>query len=213
MNQRPKIFPFALIGSVLAVSTASIFIRFAQVQASSLVISAYRLVLASLELLPLALRALRRTASDLRAGRIPVADCVVTQKLSRTLEEFRSASPAARALAQLAAVDKHLRPGQRVRFLYVAGEQRVSAWDLPVTPPSTALDRERYLTLLLRAASAILQPLGLEEAVLRDWILGGAVYLSLPGCWRLEDGLEPGVALGLIPPREVNPLLLAAWSG
>jgi hypothetical protein len=210
MNQRPKIFPFALIGSVLAVSTASIFIRFAQIQASSLVISAYRLVLASLVLLPLALR---RTASDLRAGRIPVADCVVTQKLSRTLEEFRSASPAARALAQLAEVDKHLRPGQRMRFLYVAGEQRVSAWDLPVTPPPTALDRERYLTLLLRAASAILQPLGLEDGVLRDWILGGAVYLSLPGCWRLEDGLEPGVALGLIPPREVNPLLLAAWSG
>jgi DNA polymerase-2 len=160
------------------------------------------------EKIPLVLRMLRRTAVDLRSGRIPAADCVVTQKLSRTLEEFRTASPAARALAQLGMVGKSLRPGQRVRFLYIRGDQRVHAWDLPGTPPPEALDSERYLTLLLRAASSILQPLGLEEAVLRDWILGGAVYLGLPGRWRLEDGLDPGVGLGLLPQREVSPLLL-----
>ncbi|HEX9013387.1 MAG TPA: DNA polymerase domain-containing protein, partial [Anaerolineaceae bacterium] len=159
------------------------------------------------ERFPLALQALRRTASDLRAGQIPIADCVVTQKLSRTLEEFRTASPAARALAQLGTVGKSLRPGQRVRFVYILGEQRVRAWDLPGVVLPEALDHERYLTLLLCAASAILQPMGFEEAVLRDWILGGAVYLGLPGRWRLEDGLEPGVGLGLLPPRE-NPFLL-----
>ena len=41
---------------ILAVSTASIFIRFAQQEASSLVIAAYRLTLATLFLLPIALR-------------------------------------------------------------------------------------------------------------------------------------------------------------
>ena len=163
--------------------------------------------------LPGALGLLRRAAADLRAGRIPVADCVVTQKLSRTLEEFRSASPAARALAQLGAAGKSLRPGQRVRFLYIRGDQRVHAWDLPDTPPPEALDHERYLTLLLRAASNILQPLGLEEAVLRDWVLGGAVYLGLPGCWRLEDGLDPGVGLGLLPPPQNLPLPILGDTG
>jgi drug/metabolite transporter (DMT)-like permease len=59
MQKRPKILPFALFCSVLAVSTASIFIRFAQEQASSLVISAYRLVLAALILLPFSVRQLR----------------------------------------------------------------------------------------------------------------------------------------------------------
>ncbi len=46
---------FAILGGILAVSTASIFIRFAQQDAPSLVVAAYRLTLASLILAPLAL--------------------------------------------------------------------------------------------------------------------------------------------------------------
>src|SRR5512133_963391 len=45
----------AILGGILAVSTASIFIRFAQKDVPSLVIAAYRLTLASLILAPLAL--------------------------------------------------------------------------------------------------------------------------------------------------------------
>jgi drug/metabolite transporter (DMT)-like permease len=59
MAKPPKLLPLALIGSVLAVSTASIFIRFAQENASSLAISAYRLVIASLVLLPFSAGRLR----------------------------------------------------------------------------------------------------------------------------------------------------------
>ncbi|HUI89899.1 MAG TPA: DMT family transporter [Anaerolineales bacterium] len=47
--------PFALFIAILAVSTASIFIRFAQTDAPSLVIAALRLTFASLALAPLAL--------------------------------------------------------------------------------------------------------------------------------------------------------------
>jgi drug/metabolite transporter (DMT)-like permease len=46
---------FAILGGILAVSTASIFIRFAQQEVPSLVVAAYRLILASLILAPLAL--------------------------------------------------------------------------------------------------------------------------------------------------------------
>ncbi len=49
------ILPFALFIAILAVSTASIFIRFAQSDAPSLVIAALRLTLASLALAPVAL--------------------------------------------------------------------------------------------------------------------------------------------------------------
>jgi drug/metabolite transporter (DMT)-like permease len=57
MNSQPsRIFvTFAILGGILAVSTASIFIRFAQKDAPSLVVAAYRLTLASLLLAPLAL--------------------------------------------------------------------------------------------------------------------------------------------------------------
>jgi drug/metabolite transporter (DMT)-like permease len=55
-EQRARILlPFALLTAILAVSTASIFIRFAQKEAPSLVIAAYRLTLASLVLAPMAL--------------------------------------------------------------------------------------------------------------------------------------------------------------
>ena len=49
------ILPFALFTAILAVSTASIFIRFAQTDAPSLVIAALRLIFASLALAPVAL--------------------------------------------------------------------------------------------------------------------------------------------------------------
>jgi drug/metabolite transporter (DMT)-like permease len=49
------VLPFALILAILAVSTASIFIRFAQTEAPSLVIAAVRLTLASFILAPIAL--------------------------------------------------------------------------------------------------------------------------------------------------------------
>jgi len=54
--KRPPVSPFiAILFGILAVSTASIFIRFAQREAASLVIAAWRLTVASLILVPVAL--------------------------------------------------------------------------------------------------------------------------------------------------------------
>jgi len=70
----PPVSPYLVIFfGILAVSTASIFIRFAQTEASSLVIAAYRLSLATVVLAPVALRghapALRAlTRRDLALG-------------------------------------------------------------------------------------------------------------------------------------------------
>ncbi|MGB7872834.1 MAG: DMT family transporter [Anaerolineales bacterium] len=56
IEDRPRIaLPFAILIAILAVSTASIFIRFAQREAPSLVIAAMRLTFASLVLAPLAI--------------------------------------------------------------------------------------------------------------------------------------------------------------
>src|SRR5215208_688365 len=54
-EQRARvILPFALLAAILAVSTSSIFIRFAQADAPSLVIAALRLTFATLLLAPVA---------------------------------------------------------------------------------------------------------------------------------------------------------------
>ncbi len=63
-HNRPFVSPFVVIAfGILAVSTASVFIRFAQDHASSLVIAAYRLTLASIVLTPIAIH---RHKSDLQ---------------------------------------------------------------------------------------------------------------------------------------------------
>jgi drug/metabolite transporter (DMT)-like permease len=73
-EERPRVtLPFAIIIAILAVSTASVFIRFAQREAPSLVIAALRLTFASLILAPIALTRhrdeLRKlTRSDLLLG-------------------------------------------------------------------------------------------------------------------------------------------------
>src|SRR5215211_1728626 len=56
LDQRVRIvLPFAMLTAILAVSTSSVFIRFAQADAPSLVIAALRLTCATLLLAPLAL--------------------------------------------------------------------------------------------------------------------------------------------------------------
>jgi DNA polymerase-2 len=113
--------------------------------------------------LPQVVAFLRRRFQALAQGKIPLEELLVTQKLSRELERYRSPSPAARAAAQLAATGVTLRPGQTVRFIFTRGEPGVHAWDLPVSLDPHRVDLGRYRTLLLRAAGAVLQPLGWDE--------------------------------------------------
>ena len=139
--------------------------------------------------LPWLLRWLRGALAELRSGRIPLEHLLAAQKLSRALDEYRTPSPAARAAAQLAAVDKHLRAGQRVRFLYTLGEPGVHAWDLPYPPDRRSLDLARYQELLIRAVGAVMQPFGISEDELRLRARGSApnvTFWPLPAEWLSE---------------------------
>jgi len=140
--------------------------------------------------LPLVLTMLRRQINELRRQRVAMEKLIVSQKLSRTLVEYRDPSPAARAAAQLQAIGKVLRPGQCVRFLYVYGEEGVHAWDLPSAPPLSKINVPRYIELLLRAVATLLQPLGIDEGWLRDFAASGipVTALSFP---MLTDRSRP----------------------
>src|SRR5574341_1453304 len=59
------LLPLGLVAAILAVSTASIFIRFAQADAPSLVIAALRLTFATLMLAPIALTRYRTELKSL----------------------------------------------------------------------------------------------------------------------------------------------------
>jgi drug/metabolite transporter (DMT)-like permease len=73
-TRRPPIPPaLAIFFGILAVSTASIFIRYAQQDAPSLVIAAWRLSIAALVLAPLALARHRAELRALTPGELGLA--------------------------------------------------------------------------------------------------------------------------------------------
>jgi DNA polymerase-2 len=134
-----------------------------------------------IERLPDALSIVRRSLYRLRNYQIPLEKMLVCQKLSRTLEEYHSPSPVARAVAQLEAIGRKIQPGQQIRFLYILDKAGVVAWDLPIAPDPHKLDIARYTELLVRAAATIFQPFGVSESTLRDWLFSNAGYGSRPG--------------------------------
>ncbi|MGW8224198.1 MAG: DNA polymerase domain-containing protein [Anaerolineales bacterium] len=131
--------------------------------------------------LPGVLALLRRKLAALRAGRLPLEQMLVAQKLSRALDEFRTPSPVACAVAQLQAAGKSTSPGEKVRFLYTRGEPGVYAWNLPQPPDPASLDVERYSELLLRAATTLLEPFGVDKQLLSQWLFSNAAYNAPPG--------------------------------
>ena len=142
-------------------------------------------------LLPEVLELVRERLSLLKERKIPVEELVVTRTLSRELNEYRVLTPLAVATRQLQIQGKTLRMGQQVRFIHIAPAPGVFAWDLPSKLDPRAIDVPFYRSFVLRAVHEVLQPLGVSEKILADWLLGRPGYytwkdlLSAPGPSRL----------------------------
>jgi len=131
---------------------------------------------------------LQERLSALRNREISLEELVITQTLSRELGEYRVPSPVARAATQLQSAGKTMHMGQRVQFVFTKTTEGVSAWDLPGTLDITMIDIPRYKELLFRAVHEVLQPLGVTESVLRDWMYCEASYLLPPGLLNTSIG-------------------------
>ncbi len=156
--------------------------------------------------IPAAIQLLELRAGSLRAGRIPLEDLVVTQRLSRDLAQYRQPSPAAKAAAQLASIDKPMSAGQTVHFLYVKGGTGVLAWRAGAPFDYQQINLQEYLKLLARAASNVLSPLGLSENVIAKLIaVNGQIAMDLDG---VRTNQERITLLGLQPAKQVDFVLL-----
>jgi DNA polymerase II len=131
--------------------------------------------------LPEVLNMLQGRVSALNHHNVPVRDLLITQTLSRELDEYRVLSPVARAASQLQMIGKNIRMGQRIQFIYTKTKQGVCAWDLPEPFKPALVDTPKYKELLFRAVYEVLQPLGVTEEVLRNWLFSEASYLLPPG--------------------------------
>ena len=66
-------------------------------------------------------------------------------------------------------------------ILYTKTEEGVHAWDLPDEFNPALIDVSDTRNFF-RAAHEVLQPMGIPEDVLRDWMFNEASYM-LPACW------------------------------
>jgi DNA polymerase-2 len=107
--------------------------------------------------LPEAQTLARKAKRNLKREHVPLEYLVVTQKLSRAVEEYKTPSPAARAAIQLQAAGRNVAPGQFIRFVYTRDSNRVRAWDLHWEVDPRLLDTARYCTLLDRSVETVLE--------------------------------------------------------
>jgi len=122
----------------------------------------------------------RAALTDLQCGRVPLEKLVVTSRVSRELEDYRSPTPGARAALQLyEQTGKRARPGQKIRFIFIRGKSGVRPWELPGIIDPVELDRVKYTELLARAAASILHPFGIEDAQLKHWAHTKSISLGL----------------------------------
>jgi len=132
------------------------------------------------DLIPQAIALTQRLFADLSAERVPIEDLVCQTKLSREPHEYRGNSLSAKAARQLAAEGKHVRVGQRVKFIYTHGEKTsIFAWDLPLKPDYSLVNKQRYKELLLRAVHQTLAPLGLAQEDLENLVYDNLRQLAI----------------------------------
>lgn len=105
---------------------------------------------------PMAMAYIERKKRDLRAGRVPLEELIVRQKLSRVLDRYKAPSPAAHAARQLQTIGREIAPGQSIEFLFT--RDGVHAWELGETLDVRRVDVQHYCALLDRAMRTVLDP-------------------------------------------------------
>lgn len=107
------------------------------------------------ECVPDVMKFVEHSKRELRAGRVPIDELIIRQRLSRAIEAYKTPSPAARAALQLQEQGRQFAPGQSLEFLFARNASGVHAWELDETLDSGRLDRKRYCRLLDRSVDTI----------------------------------------------------------
>jgi DNA polymerase-2 len=131
------------------------------------------------EALHAAFQVYEQSVRKLKQGQVPPELLVVNGKVSYALEAYKSATASVRAARQLQAAGMQIRPGQRVRFLFMQGEPDVYAWELGGQVDPAKVDQHKYLQLLAKAGGSVLLPFGIDPQVLMEWTLKGGIQLPL----------------------------------
>ncbi|MBI4258372.1 MAG: hypothetical protein HY619_05405 [Thaumarchaeota archaeon] len=123
--------------------------------------------------MPNVLQILDSYAESVRSGKLPVTDLIVTTKLTKNFNEYVSSLPQVAAIRQLAEEGLELRAGQSVSYIitkFASNDPKEKVRPIQLVDSSIRYDRDRYIELLVRGVSTILQPFGYDEEKLLDLV-------------------------------------------
>ncbi len=146
------------------------------------------------DLLPEVLKFVQEKLTSLTNREVPIKRLIVTQILSRELDQYSALSSLVVAARQLQANGKTVKMGQQIRFIYVSRGPAIAS-DLAAEIDPRMIDVTRYKELILRAVHDLLQPLGITEKTLRDWLFSKAGYITQPGTLGSSDQTRSALPL------------------
>jgi DNA polymerase I len=148
-----------------------------------------------ISLLPEVLAFVQGQVNALKRGEVPLEELIIRQTLSRELDGYSVLSPLATAAHQLRLQGKDVRMGQQIQYIHILRGPGVHAWGSPKPPDIKEVDRVKYRELIMRAVQEVLQPLGVTDSILKNWLIGQAGYLAPPGLLATTDSTRLALPL------------------
>jgi DNA polymerase elongation subunit (family B) len=142
--------------------------------------------------IPEVLKTIRSCVHQIKMGKVPMEDLAIVNRLSKNYNEYTGNTVQASAARQLAEEGMELMAGQAVSYVITKFDSKISSEKvrpMELLDPSVKYDKKRYVELLLRGMSTVLEPLGLDEDTLTRQIR----YQPLPQL-VLEECIGIGMA-------------------
>jgi DNA polymerase elongation subunit (family B) len=122
-------------------------------------------------LIPNALAILNSYIEMIRKGAVSISDLIIINRLSKNFNEYKSNLSQAIAVKQLAEEGLELMAGQSVSYIITKFKSKIpleKVRALQLVDTRTKYDKKRYIELLIRGISTILQPFGYDEKRLSE---------------------------------------------
>ncbi|MEZ4909099.1 MAG: DNA polymerase domain-containing protein [Saprospiraceae bacterium] len=111
-----------------------------------------------------------KQVEKIKQGQIPIEDLIITQRLSKNIEDYIMPSHVAKAGIQLKSAGVDIRAGSKIKFIYIKGNPRVLPWDLVPNSKGYQIDIEHYISLFKDAVKTVLIPFSIEEDFIENLI-------------------------------------------
>ncbi|HUR69875.1 MAG TPA: DNA polymerase domain-containing protein [Candidatus Thermoplasmatota archaeon] len=134
-------------------------------------------------IIPDAFTAARPHVRRLQEGAYPLEELVIEMNVTSGLEGRTSMTHTTAALHQMKKLGHETPAGDRVRYVITDAESRDPEQRVRVASrlhEGTRYDADAYLTLVVRALTSLLLPLGYDEALVRDALTGAPRQVALP---------------------------------